>query len=193
MAFTFHSVQGATLGSVMIYFALLEGLQQVVSGLVQKARFARERERVRTVAVEVGRYLKRAGAKHLAAICNFFDHERTTVSGPANLTEGTRRIRVALEQQAGFLTPARITLTVDGQVSDPVQVPRTAPQRLTLDESFDIGSDTGTAVSEAYAAPHRFDGTISSVDITIRAPIPPATPQPSAQAASLPAAPAPGR
>jgi hypothetical protein len=45
--------------------------------------------------------------------------------------------------------------------------------RLTLDESFDIGSDTGTAVSEAYSAPHIFTGTISSVDITIRPPAPP--------------------
>ncbi len=106
---------------------------------------------------------------------NFFDHERTSVSAPANLAPGTRQIRVSLDQQPGFLTPATLSLSIDGQVVDQKVIPRTAPMRLTLDESFDIGSDTGTSVSTAYQAPNAFDGTIRSVDITVRAPVPPAS------------------
>ncbi|NBB51171.1 sulfatase-like hydrolase/transferase [Rhizobium sp. CRIBSB] len=112
---------------------------------------------------------------------NFFDHERTTVTAPIVLAPGKRTIRVSLDQQGGFLTPATVLVSVDGQASEAVQIPRTAPARLTLDESFDIGSDTGTAVSQAYAAPHRLDGTIESVAITIRPPTPPAPRQTASQ------------
>lgn len=99
---------------------------------------------------------------------NFFDHDRTVVTLPANLAPGTRHIRVSFDQQAGFLTPGTVTLTMDGTVMSEGQVPRTAPMRLTLDESFDIGSDSGTPVSESYRSPNRFDGTINSVEVTPR-------------------------
>lgn len=112
---------------------------------------------------------------------NFFDHERTTATAPIALAPGKRTIRVSLDQQAGFLTPATVLISVDGQAAEAVQIPRTAPARLTLDESFDIGSDTGTSVSQAYAAPHRLDGTIESVAITIRPPTPPAPRQTASQ------------
>jgi len=106
---------------------------------------------------------------------NFFDNQRTSVVASESLSPGTNHIRVTFNQQPGFLTPATVALTVNGQVSGEVQVPRTAPTRLTLDESFDIGRDTGTAVSLAYQGQNVFDGTISSVDVTVRAPTPPAT------------------
>lgn len=105
---------------------------------------------------------------------NFFDYERTAVTVPGSIEPGTRRIRVAFDQQAGAFTPATVALSVDGQAAGTVEIPRTAAMRLTLDESFDIGSDTGTSVSEAYQSPNRLDATITSVDITVRPPVSPA-------------------
>lgn len=104
---------------------------------------------------------------------NFFNADRTTVAAPTRLAPGTRNIRIAFDQQAGALTPAKISLTVDGVAAGHVQVPRTAPMRLTLDESFDIGRDAGTAVSKNYAAPNIFNGKIDAVNVTVRPPLPP--------------------
>jgi arylsulfatase A-like enzyme len=105
---------------------------------------------------------------------NFFNEKRTSVLAPASLAPGARHIRVSFDQQAGFLTPAKVSLTIDGQAVGEADVPITAPRRRTLDDGFDIGSDTGTAVSDAYASPNRFSGVIQSVDVTVRAPIKPA-------------------
>lgn len=105
---------------------------------------------------------------------NFFDVDRTSVGTPVRLAAGMRNIRVAFDQEAGFLSPAMISLMIDGEAVGEVKVPRTAPMRLTLDESFDIGRDSGTAVSKSYQSPHVFDGTINAVNVTIRPPTPPA-------------------
>ena len=106
---------------------------------------------------------------------NFFDVDRTSIAASAPLQPGQRKIRLSFDQQAGMLTPATLSLSVDDdEATDQVQVPRTAPMRLTLDESFDIGSDSGTSVSEDYAAPNVFNGTINAVNVTVRAPTPPA-------------------
>lgn len=108
---------------------------------------------------------------------NFFDVDRTSVAATAPLAPGERTIRVTFDQQVGMLTPATVSLSVDGEAAGKVQVSRTAPMRLTLDESFDIGSDSGTSVSETYAAPNRFDGTINSVVVTVRPPLSPPAPE----------------
>jgi hypothetical protein len=59
------------------------------------------------------------------------------------------------------------TLTVDGEkvASDPL--PQTIPYRMSLDETLDIGEDTGTPISEDYAVPFKFNGTLNKVTINI--------------------------
>jgi arylsulfatase A-like enzyme len=54
------------------------------------------------------------------------------------------------------------TLFVDGKQVAQGQIPRTIPTRFSLDETFDVGEDTGTPVVEAYAdkMPFPFTGTL---------------------------------
>ena len=40
--------------------------------------------------------------------------------------------------------------------------------RFSLDETFDVGEDTGTPVVEDYAMPFAFGGTLENVNITLR-------------------------
>lgn len=101
---------------------------------------------------------------------NFFNYERSIVASPTRLSAGTHNIRLIFSRQQGFLAPARMSLVVDDVPSGEAALTRTAPMRLTLDEGFDIGSDTGTAVSESYASPNPFDGNIDRVDLNIHRP-----------------------
>ena len=46
---------------------------------------------------------------------------------------------------------ATVTLLVDEQQVAEGQVPQSVPARFSLDETFDVGADTGTPVDEIYA------------------------------------------
>jgi len=54
------------------------------------------------------------------------------------------------------------TLFVDGKPVAEGRIPQTVPIRFSLDETFDIGSDTGTPVVEDYVdkMPFAFTGTL---------------------------------
>jgi hypothetical protein len=54
------------------------------------------------------------------------------------------------------------TLFVDGKQVAEARIPQTVPIRFSLDETFDVGEDTGTPVVEDYAGkmPFPFTGTL---------------------------------
>jgi arylsulfatase A-like enzyme len=59
-------------------------------------------------------------------------------------------------------------LTVDGKEVANQKVPRTIPALLTIDETFDVGSDTRTPVDDAdYHVPFDFTGTIDKVTVAL--------------------------
>ena len=47
------------------------------------------------------------------------------------------------------------------------RVEKSIPNRVTLDETFDIGFDTGTPVTEGYEMPFKFTGRLHDVTITL--------------------------
>ena len=51
------------------------------------------------------------------------------------------------------------------------RIENTAPFRFSLDESFDIGEDTGTPVIDEYDArmPFKFTGTLGKVEVQLGA------------------------
>ena len=53
-----------------------------------------------------------------------------------------------------------------GQVS----IPETVAARFSLDETFDVGEDTGTPVVEDYAAkmPYEFTGTLKKLGVVLQ-------------------------
>ncbi|MBS0634037.1 MAG: arylsulfatase, partial [Verrucomicrobia bacterium] len=63
-------------------------------------------------------------------------------------------------------------LIVDGKVVMTKKMQRTLPLILQWDETFDIGSDTGTSVEDKdYQIPFRFTGSLKKVNIKITPPV----------------------
>ena len=61
------------------------------------------------------------------------------------------------------------TLSVDGKQVAQGKIERTIPNRFSLDETFDVGKDTGTPVIEDYASkmPFEFTGELTKVVIRL--------------------------
>ena len=58
-------------------------------------------------------------------------------------------------------------LSVDGKEVAKGRIGNTMPARFSLDETFDIGEDTGTPVSEDYDVPFKFTGQIEKVVVNL--------------------------
>jgi hypothetical protein len=54
-------------------------------------------------------------------------------------------------------------MTVDGKEFARKTIPHTIPFLMSIDESFDVGVDTRTAVDDSYKLPFRFTGTIDKL------------------------------
>jgi arylsulfatase len=57
--------------------------------------------------------------------------------------------------------------TVDGKEIARKQIPHTIPILMSIDETFDVGSDTRTAVNDDYKLPFRFTGTIDKLTFNL--------------------------
>jgi arylsulfatase len=62
-------------------------------------------------------------------------------------------------------------MAMDGQQVTQGRIERTVRIRFSLDETFDVGEDTGTPVIEEYAArlPYKFTGTLAQLTIDLGA------------------------
>ena len=86
------------------------------------------------------------------------------------LTPGNHVIRVAFKYAGGGVgKAATAVLLVDEKQVAQVQVPQTLPARFSLDETFDVGEDTGTPVVEEYVdkMPYQFTGTLKKVGVVL--------------------------
>lgn len=101
-------------------------------------------------------------------VYNYLGLERTFVKAPERLSPGAHTILARFNYSGdGAGKPADIELLVDGKNVGKARVPNTIPLRLSLDETMDIGEDTGTPVSEDYQVPFRFTGTIEKVVVNL--------------------------
>ena len=53
--------------------------------------------------------------------------------------------------------------TVDGKELAKKTIPHTIPMLMSIDETFDVGSDTRTGVDDSYKLPFKFTGTIDKL------------------------------
>ena len=73
---------------------------------------------------------------------------------------------------SGLGRPGTGTFSVDGKGGATQTMERTIPPVLPWDETFDIGSDTGTPVDDAdYQVPFAFTGTIDKLTVSIAPPV----------------------
>jgi hypothetical protein len=94
--------------------------------------------------------------------------ERYTVAGETALAPGRHVVTLDFNYDGGGVGKGgQATLTVDGKVMASGKIPKTIAFRMSLDETLDIGQDTGTPVSEDYHVPFDFTGTLEKVTIHI--------------------------
>jgi hypothetical protein len=55
----------------------------------------------------------------------------------------------------------------DQQVAEG-QIEKTLPYRLALNETFDVGRDTGTPIVETYQVPFAFTGNLQKVTLNLK-------------------------
>jgi arylsulfatase A-like enzyme len=96
------------------------------------------------------------------AYSNQPEHKYRVVSDQA-LSPGNHIVRVKFDYEGGGIgKAANATLLVDEKQVAQGRIEHTIPIRFSLDETFDVGEDTGTPVLEEYAdkMPFRFTGTL---------------------------------
>lgn len=94
--------------------------------------------------------------------------ERYTVAGKDKIPPGRHVVTVDFNYDGGGVGKGgEATLTVDGEKVASGRLDQTIPYRMSLDETLDIGEDTGTPVSEDYKVPFKFTGRLEKVTINI--------------------------
>jgi len=86
------------------------------------------------------------------------------------LSPGTHAVRFAFKYAGGGHGKAATgTLFVDGKQVADGQIPQTVGVRFSLDETFDVGEDTGTPVVEDYVnkMPFAFTGTLKKFVVVL--------------------------
>ena len=79
---------------------------------------------------------------------------------------------LAFNNLSGIGRPGAGKLKVDGKVVSTQTLERTVPLVLPWDETFDIGSDTGTPVDDRdYQVPFKFTGKIDKLTIAVAPPV----------------------
>jgi arylsulfatase len=99
---------------------------------------------------------------------NLVGVDRTTVAGKNKLAQGKHTIELIFKYDGGGIGKGGLaTLTVDGNEVAQQKLARTIPFRVSADETFDVGEDTGTPVSEDYHVPFKFTGNLKKVMIEL--------------------------
>jgi arylsulfatase len=103
------------------------------------------------------------------AYSNQPEHKYRVVSTQP-LAPGNHVIRVKFDYAGGGIgKAANAALLVDEKQVAQGQIPQTVGVRFSLDETFDVGEDTGTPVLEEYATkmPFRFTGTLKKFAVVL--------------------------
>ncbi|MBL8661052.1 MAG: arylsulfatase [Rhodospirillales bacterium] len=103
------------------------------------------------------------------ALSNQPQHKFRIASDQA-IPPGNHVVRVKFDYDGGGIGKgATGTLLVDEKQVAQGKIPQTIGVRFSLDETFDVGEDTGTPVSEDYASemPHAFTGTLKRLAVVL--------------------------
>jgi arylsulfatase len=95
--------------------------------------------------------------------------KRDEVFTAEKLTPGHHRIMLEFSYDgAGLGKGGMAKLSVDGVAAAQGRIRQTLFSRISLDETLDIGQDTGTPISEAYQVPFTFNGGLKTVTIELK-------------------------
>lgn len=113
-----------------------------------------------------GLYVLNGKPKYVYNVANL---ERYQIASEEKLTPGKHTIRYEFAYDGGgFGKGGTGTLMVDGKTVATGKVERTMGLRISLDETFDVGSDAGEPVSEEYHVPFDFEGKLGKVVVELK-------------------------
>jgi arylsulfatase len=100
---------------------------------------------------------------------NFCDVAHYEVAGKDALSAGKHVIKMDFAYDGGGIGKGgTATLSVDGREVARGRIEKTVPIRISLDEGFDVGEDSGTPVNLSYDVPFKFTGKINKVTIDLK-------------------------
>ena len=98
---------------------------------------------------------------------NWFERERTNLVSEIPLPKGKSTVAVEFAYDGGGLGKGgEAAIAIDGKVVGRARIPNTVAGRFGID-TFGVGSDTGSPVTDTYKAPFPFTGKIERVDIEL--------------------------
>lgn len=99
---------------------------------------------------------------------NLCDAVRATVAAKDKLAPGDYTLVADFAYDGGGMGKGgKLTITANGKTIAEGRIERTTPVRMSIDETMDIGEDTGTPVSEDYKVPFKFTGDLDRVTINL--------------------------
>lgn len=100
---------------------------------------------------------------------NLVGVDRYTIESTQRLSPGKAKLKAVYETDSDKpFAGADVTLFVNDQEVGKGRVEKSIPNRVTLDETLDIGFDTGTPVMEGYDMPFDFTGKLKTVTIELK-------------------------
>jgi arylsulfatase len=97
---------------------------------------------------------------------NWFSQQRTKIESAEKLPAGPATIRMEFKYDGGGVGKGGlVTLFINGKKVGEGRVEKTILGRYSADETFDIGRDTGSPVSDDYKSPNPYKGTLRKVEI----------------------------
>jgi arylsulfatase len=100
---------------------------------------------------------------------NWFSQQRYKIASSERLSPGPATIRVDFKYDGGGVGKGGVvTLFVNDKKVGEGRVEKTVLGRYSADETFDIGMDTGSPVSDDYTSPNPYTGTLHKVLIHLQ-------------------------
>ncbi len=99
---------------------------------------------------------------------NLVGVDQYTIKSKDKVPTGDVSLKVVYKSDANKpFAGATVTLYANDKQLGEGRVEKSIPKRVTLDETMDIGFDTGTPVAEGYELPFKFAGKLKSVSIEL--------------------------
>jgi arylsulfatase len=99
---------------------------------------------------------------------NWFGQARYRVTSSDQLPQGKSTIRVEFKYDGGGLAKGgNVTMFMNDKKVAEGRVDKTVFGRFSADETFDIGRDYGSPVSDLYSSPFKFSGSVNRVEVDI--------------------------
>jgi len=99
---------------------------------------------------------------------NWFTQERTKIRSSESVKPGTNVIKVDFKYDGGGVGKGGVvTLYLNDKQVGEGHINKTVQGRFSADETFDTGFDSASPVSDEYASPFKFPGSVNKVEIDL--------------------------